>query len=100
MVDDSIQFATASYDIRRSELAFEYRVLEVVSESAHGLEHFAQAFVVRDIVADQEGIPHAISVQTVQVRSARRTLLRTASQPADRKSALTRTPCARDRFFG
>jgi len=53
MVNDSRQRRPASDQIACRELAFEYRVLQMIAVATHGLEDLAKAFVVRNVVTDQ-----------------------------------------------
>jgi hypothetical protein len=53
MVNNSRQRRPASDQIARRELAFEYRILQMVAVATHGLEDLTKALVVRDVVTDQ-----------------------------------------------
>ena len=61
MVDDRRQFRPAPRQVGRGKLALEDGVLQMVAVPAHGLEDFAQALVVADVVADQVGRAHSYS---------------------------------------
>jgi len=56
--DDAGEFGAAADEVAGSELAFEDGVLEVVAETAHEFEDFAEAAVVGDVVADEVGLAH------------------------------------------
>jgi hypothetical protein len=62
VVDDGGQLGAAADEVAGGELALENGVLEVVSEGAHGLENLAEAFVVADVVADEIGLSHFITL--------------------------------------
>jgi len=59
MVDDASKFGATADEIAWCELAFEDGVLEVIAESAHGLENLAETAVIRDVVADEIGLAHS-----------------------------------------
>ncbi len=60
VVDDGGEFGAEADEVSRGELALEDGVLQVVAVAAHGLEDFAQAFVVGNVVADEEGFAHGV----------------------------------------
>jgi hypothetical protein len=53
VVNDSRQRRPASNQIARRELAFEYRVLQMVAVATHGLEDLVKTLVVGNVVTDQ-----------------------------------------------
>src|ERR1017187_1916458 len=59
MVDDRRQFRTAPRQVRRRQLAFEDRILQMVPVPTHRLKDLAQTFVIANVVADQIGKAHA-----------------------------------------
>lgn len=58
VVDDAGEVRAAADEIGAGELALEDGELEVVAVAAHGFEHLAEAFVVRDVVTDEVGLAH------------------------------------------
>jgi hypothetical protein len=58
VLDDASKFDAAADEVSGSELAFKDGVLEVVAETAHELEDFAEAAVVSDVVTDEIGLAH------------------------------------------
>jgi len=62
MVDDRRQCGPASRQVGGGQLALEDGELQVVAEPAHGLEDFAEALVVADVVADEVGGAHGYIV--------------------------------------
>lgn len=60
-MNDAGQFGAQQQEVGLTELAFEHRVLYVVSVTSHYFEDLAQPFVVRDIVTDQVGSSHKIT---------------------------------------
>jgi hypothetical protein len=61
VVDDAGEFDAAADEVGGGELAFEDGVLEVVAETAHEFEDFAEAAVVGDVVADEIGLAHGVT---------------------------------------
>jgi hypothetical protein len=57
-MDDLREIVAAADEVGLGELALEDGELEVVAVVAHGLEDFAEAFLVGDVVADEVGLPH------------------------------------------
>lgn len=72
MVDDFGELGAKAGEVGAGELAFEDGELEVVAPGAHGLEDAAEAFVVGDVVADEEGVAHRVHCarQKLDERSA------------------------------
>ncbi len=62
VMDDAGEFGAAANEVAGGELAFEDGVLEVVAEAAHRFEDFAEAFVVGDVVADEVGLAHLVTL--------------------------------------
>src|SRR5581483_8192259 len=58
VVDELTQSFAATDQVCRRELAFEDRILQVIPETAHGLEHLLQAFLIADVVTDEIGSAH------------------------------------------
>ena len=58
VLDDAGEFGAAADQVAGSELAFEDGVLEMVAETAHEFEDFAEAAVVGDVVTDEIGLAH------------------------------------------
>src|SRR6266404_5996220 len=60
VIDNRRQVRAAPRQVAPRQLAFEDRVLQMVTIPAHNLKHLAPALVVADVVADQIGGAHAI----------------------------------------
>jgi len=58
VIDQIAQRVATFRQVDGVELALEDGVLEMVAEIAHGLVDLAEAFVVADVVADEESVPH------------------------------------------
>jgi hypothetical protein len=64
------QGRAATHQIRRSKLALEDGELEVISETAHEFEDFAQAFIVGNVITNEEGTSHRSSTKKIAVSRA------------------------------
>src|SRR5262249_10791300 len=71
VVDDRDEVAPASRQVRGGQLAFEDGVLQVVAIVAHGLEDFAQALVVADVVADKVTCTHPLTINPERIGRSR-----------------------------
>jgi hypothetical protein len=58
VVNDGAEVDFQPDEVGCGELALEDGVLKVVAVTAHGLKDLAQAFVIADVVADEEGFAH------------------------------------------
>jgi hypothetical protein len=58
VINDFSQFRPECDQFTSRQSAFEHRELQVIAPTAHGLEHVAQPFGVRDVVANDIGIAH------------------------------------------
>jgi hypothetical protein len=65
VVDDAGKFGAAANDIACRELALEDGVLKMVAEAAHGLEDFAEALFIADVVTNEVGGAHRAMVRSV-----------------------------------
>ena len=71
VLDDAGEFGAAADEVGRGELAFEDGVLEMVAETAHESEDFAEAAVVGDVVTDEIGLAHVGYLRRVGLPASR-----------------------------
>lgn len=60
--DDAGKLRAAPDQVARSELALEHGVLQMIAVTPHSLKDLAKPLVVADVVTNQIGLAHSITV--------------------------------------